>query len=328
MDISNTRLKELLHKYLEGAASEEEIRQVDDWYRSFDSHAGLTDQFSAEQRAALEQLMFMRISSQAGLDQPEAKVVRMPFRNWWAAAGIVFLLAAAGIFFVLNQNGVRKEQPEMVMEAAGKGNIKKIVLPDGSTIWLNFDSKLRYAQQNDREVWLDGEGYFEIAPQSGKQFLVHTGKLDVTVLGTSFNIDAYTPSESVTVTVASGKVALTTEKNAAITLSANQQAVYEAIADKIEKQEIGAADVSAWRQGILVFRNASFQHIARKLERRYDVRIRFDGSRTANALLSARFGRDQPLEDILRMLCDIYGFNYRKENGRNEYLIYDDQPNQ
>jgi hypothetical protein len=77
-----------------------------------------------------------------------------------------------------------------------------------------------------------------------------------------------------------------------------------------------------------VFKNASFQSVGRKLERRYNVRIRFKGSHTANALLSGSFGRDQSLKDILRMLCDIHGFNYRQQPGSNEYLIYDDQPHQ
>lgn len=328
MDISNTRLKELLNKYLEGTASEDEIRQVDDWYRSFDTHAGLTEQLTADQRTALEQLLFLRISRQAGLDQPSAKVVKARFRTWWAAAGIVLLLAAGGIYFFLNQNGVRKEQAVMVTEAADKRSIKKIVLPDGSAIWLNFDSKLRYAQQNDREVWLDGEGYFEIAPQQGRQFLVHAGKLDVLVLGTSFNVDAYTPGESVMVTVASGKVAISHDKQSAVTVNADQEAVYKPDLGKIEKYDVGPTDASAWKDGVLVFKNASFRSIARKLERRYDVRIRFDGSRTSNALLSARFGKEQSLKDILRMLCDIYGFNYRQEPGSDEYLIYDDQPHQ
>lgn len=321
-------MKELLNKYLEGSASEDEIRQVDDWYKSFESHPGLTEQLNADQRTALEQLLFLRISRQAGLDQPSTKVVKAPFRIWWAAAGIVLLLAAGGIYFFLNQNGVRKEQAVMITEAADKRSIKKIVLPDGSAIWLNFDSKLRYAQQNDREVWLDGEGYFEITPQQGKQFLVHAGKLDVLVLGTSFNVDAYTPAESVMVTVASGKVSIGNEQQGAVTLTADQEAVYKPDLGKIEKYDVGPTDASAWKEGILVFKNASFRSIARRLERRYDVRIRFDGSRTANALLSARFGKEQSLKDILRMLCDIYGFNYRQEPGSNEYLIYDDQPHQ
>jgi ferric-dicitrate binding protein FerR (iron transport regulator) len=325
MDISNTRLKELLNKYLEGTASAEEIREVDDWYRSFEQHKGLTEQLSAEQRAALEQLLFLRISGDIAEAAP-AKVIRGRFRYWWAAAGIVLLLAAGGAYFALQ----RRPAPAaaslvMVTEKADSKSIKKIALPDGTVIWLNFGSEVRYAEQKGREVWLAGEAYFEVAPQQGKDFVVHSGKLDVQVLGTSFNVDAYSPGESVTVTVASGKVAVGKEADK-ITLTANQQALYQAAADKIEKYEISAADFSAWRQGQLVFRKASFRSIGQKLEHRYNVRIRFDAEPTANALLSARFDGNVPLKDILGMLCDIYGFSYRQGPGGNEYLIYNDQP--
>lgn len=326
MDISNTRLKELLDKYLEGTATEEEIRVVDDWYQSFGSHPGLSQQLSPDQRAALEQLLFWRISRQAGLEQRVIKVMRPWFRSWWAAAGIVLLLGAAGLYVIRPQIVKPRAEVVMVTEQADRGNIKKIALPDGSIIWLNFDSKLRYAQDNDREIWLEGEGYFEVAPRADKQFVVHSGKLDVQVLGTSFNIEAYTPVESVTVTVASGKVAVSHEKEAAITLTANQQAVYQG--GRLEKHETAVTDISAWTQGMLVFKNARFRDIAPKLERRFNVRIRFDGDRTGNALLTGSFNREQSLNEILRMLCDICGFSYRQEKSSKEYLIYDDQPHQ
>ncbi len=324
MDISNTRLKELLNKYLAGTASEEEVREVDDWYQSFGDHAGLTEQLSPGQRAALEQLLFLRISGDIAEAAPAAKVIRGRFRYWWAAAGIVLLLGAA--YLAMQRTTAPVIAPvAMVIEKADSGAIKKIALPDGTVIWLNFGSQLRYPQQEGREVWLEGEAYFEVAPQQGKHFLVHSGKLDVQVLGTSFNVDAYAPGESVTVTVASGKVAVGNEGNKGITLNANQQALYQAAADKIEKYEISAADFSAWRQGQLVFRKTSFRSIGRKLEHRYNVQIRFDTAPTADALLTARFDSNVALKDILGMLCDIYGFSYRQEPGGKEYLIYDNQ---
>lgn len=324
--MNKTRLQELLNKYLDGTASAAEIREVDDWYRSFDDHAGLTQQLSAEQLAGLEQLLFLRISREIEKAGPPARVIGASFRYWWAAASVAVLLIAGGVYFART----RTAQPDAVMatltEQTGRSSIKKIALPDGTTVWLNFDSKIKYAAKEGREVWLEGEGYFEVAPREGKTFLVHAGTLDVNVLGTSFNIDAYTPGETVTVTVASGKVAVGAGDAARTTLAANQQAVYQAAAGKIEKSDISAADFSAWRQGQLVFKKAMFSTIAQKLERRYNVRIRFSGEHIANALLTARFDENVPLKDVLAMLCDIYGFNYRQETGKNEYLIYDGQP--
>lgn len=328
MDISNTRLKELLDKYLEGTASEGEIREVDEWYGTFESHPGLTDQLSPDQRMALEQLLFSRISREIGQAQPGLKVVHSRTRYWWAAAAVVILLAAGGAYLMMDRTTGQGDSSSMVAEAAEKANIKKITLQDGSTVWLNADSKVRYAQAYDREIWLEGEGYFEIAPQQGKAFLVHTGKLDVQVLGTSFNINAYAPRDSIMVTVASGKVAVRTENNADIPVAANQQAVYRTAVGSIKTSDMPATDVGAWREGLLIFKNARFESIALTLERRYNVRIRFDGQKTSNVLLSARFGRDATIKDILRMLCDIYGFNFRQESGGDDYLIYDDQRHQ
>ncbi|TWV95073.1 FecR domain-containing protein [Chitinophaga pinensis] len=326
MDISNTRLKELLDKYLEGTASAEEISEVDAWYASFGTHKGFTEQLSADQRVALEQLLFSRIHREISQAEAPLRVVRSRARYWWAAASIAVLLAAGGVYYAINRSTASVSAGMMITETAEKGSIRKITLPDSSIIWLNADSKIRYAKQYGREIWLEGEGYFEIAPRQEEGFLVHTGQLDVQVLGTSFNVDAYAPADSVTVTVSSGKVAVRTEKNTDVAVGADQQAVYQATAGKINRYDISAADFGVWREGLLVFKNASFESIARTLERRYKAHISFDGQKTASALLSARFGKDEPLKDILRMLCDIYGFNYRQEPGCEEYLVYDAQP--
>ena len=326
MDMNNDRLKALLSKYLDGAATEAEIQEVDDWYRSFEGHAGITEQLSAEERNALEQLLFLRISHGIAEASAAGKLVKAPFRYWWAAASIVVLMLAGGIYFASRQGARPDTALAAITAQADRSGIKKIALPDGTLIWLNFDSKVRYTQADNRELWLEGEGYFEVAPQQGKAFLVHAGKLDVAVLGTSFNIDAYTPGASITVTVSAGKVSVGNEQNTGIAISANQQAIYQNEGNKIDTTAINAADFNAWREGQLVFRNLTFGNIAQRLERAYNVRIRFATPAIANALLTARFDRNTALKDILKMLCDIYGFSYREAPGGNEYLVYEDQP--
>lgn len=324
MEMNNTRLKELLDKYLEGNATEQELLDVDSWYRSFENHNGLTEQLSASQRTALEQLLFLRISREISAATTPAKVVKAPFRRWWAAAGVLLLLGAGG-YFVLNNRSVNKPAaPTVAVMEAGRSGIKKLSLPDGTNLWLNFDSKARYVISNDgkqREVWLEGEGYFEVAPQQGNAFLVHAGKLDVQVLGTSFNIDAYSPAQTVVVTVATGKVAVGAENVTGATLTANKQAVYEATANSISTASVTAADANAWIKGQLVFKKATFRAIAQRLERRYNTNIRFSGNNVAEAVLTARFDENVPVADALGMLCDIYGFSYRYNQAKNEYLV-------
>lgn len=326
IDMNNTRLKELLDKYLQGTATETEISEVDRWYRSFENDPALTEQYSPEQRMALEQLLFLRISRQVEAAEPPLRVSYRSVR--WVAAATVALLIIAGGFYLVRKHTT---QPEKVIatltEQTDKTGIKKIGLPDGSVVWLNIDSKVKYAQ-NGREIWLEGEGYFEVAPKQGVPFLVHAGTLNVNVLGTSFNIDAYTPDAKVTVTVASGKVAVGNHQQTAATLVANQQAVYHTPENQLETNDIAAADFSAWRQGQLIFKKALFRDIAKTLERRYDVRIRFANEQIASSLLTARFDANVSFKNVLGMLCDIYGFKYRQEPDKNEYLVYKKgQPN-
>jgi len=326
MDMNNTRLKELLDKYLDGTATEVEISEVDNWYRSFENDPAFTAQFSPEQRAALEQLIFLRISRQVDAAEP-----RVSYRSvrWWAAAAAVALLITAGAFFLTHKQPLQPGKTiASVTEQTTKKGIKKISLPDSSIVWLNIDSKIRYEEAKGREIWLDGEAYFEVAPKQGAPFLVHAGTLNINVLGTSFNIDAYTPDAKVTVTVASGKVAVGNDQRSHTTLVANQQAIYHAAKDQLETNDIAAADISAWTQGQLIFKKALFRDIAQKLERRYDVRILFASEQIANSLLTARFDANVPFKNVLGMLCDIYGFSYRQTPGKNEYLVYKkSQPN-
>jgi transmembrane sensor len=326
IDMNNTRLKELLDKYLQGTATETEISEVDSWYRSFENDPALTEQFSAEQRMALEQLLFLRISRQVEAAEPRVRISYRAVR--WVAAATVALLIAAGGFFLARKHSTPTEKPIATLtEQTGKTGIKKINLPDGSLVWLNIESKVTYAQSG-REIWLEGEGYFEVATQQGAPFLVHAGTLNVNVLGTSFNIDAYTPAAKVTVTVASGKVAVGNGQQSSATLVADQQAIYHAAAHQLETNNIAAADFSAWTQGQLIFKKALFRDIAKTLERRYEVRIRFANEQIAGSLLTARFDANVSFKNVLGMLCDIYGFKYRQEPGKNEYLVYQkSQPN-
>lgn len=318
--MNNTRLKELLSKYLEGTASEAETREVDEWYASFESQPALTSGLSAEERAVLEQLMFLRISRDIEA-QPSLRVSKRPARYWWAAAAAVVLLAGAAWLATRQQVPLVQQSEILASVEAGKGSIKKVMLPDSSTVWLNFDSKLTYAADG-REVWLQGEGAFDVTTAGARAFVVHAGALDVKVLGTSFNIDAYTPAEKVTVTVAGGKVAVGNSQLTQQALVAGQQAIFVPAENMVRTLMTEAGDVMAWRQGQLVFKRMLFRDIAKKLERRYDAQIRFQDNEVANALLTASFDEKTTLAGAIDMLCDIYGFKYQRGPGKNEYLVW------
>ncbi|UYQ94433.1 DUF4974 domain-containing protein [Chitinophaga horti] len=315
--MDNTRLKELLSKYQEGTATAAEMREIDEWYQSLDAQPALTSQLDGEERVALEQLLLLRITRNIEAAEP-MRVVKRPARYWWAAA-VVLLLGAGGWW--MTRDKTTSPTPVLATLEAGKNSIKKIVLPDSTAVWLNFDSKITYSATG-REVWLEGEGYFDVASAKAQPFLVHAGGLEVKVLGTSFNIDAYTPSDKVTVTVANGKVAIGNDNVTATALTAGQQAIYLPKNASLVTVLVDAADFAAWRQGQLVFREMKFRDIALRLERRYDAHIRFEDNEVSEALLTGSFDDKVSLSKVMDMLCDIHGYKYRKTPGKNEYLVF------
>lgn len=325
--MNNTRLKELIAKYLDGKATDEEKQQVEAWYQSFEGEQGLTGQLGEEQQMALGRQLYENIDQDIGtLAGNRRQRVPIRYGRWLAAAGIALLIGLAGAWFTVRNTG---KAPGLITATAStqEGMAKQFTLPDGSALWLNASSSMRFAQATSvngkREVWLEGEGYFDVAQQPEHPFIVHVGKLSVNVLGTSFNVDGYNPDSRIAVTVSSGKVAVGDQHNRENVLVRDEQVIYDALSGRFARNTVAARDITAWTSGQLVFRKLSFGDIAEKLERRYKVRIRFENDAVAACLLTASFDRQVLLEDVLAMLCRIYGYSWRRD-GANTYLILDD----
>lgn len=183
-----------------------------------------------------------------------------------------------------------------------KGGTYRVTLPDGTNVWLNAASALRYPAQfteDTREVELDGEGYFEVAKDAHRPFLVKSKNQVVRVLGTVFNINAYPDEAQVTTTLVEGAVAvgsqtaITRSSVAFVTLKPGQQAAFED--GRIHVTEVDANDYVAWKDGRFVFYSEPLPLVIKKLERWYDVSfehqefaagIEFWGSLSRNLMLS------------------------------------------
>jgi ferric-dicitrate binding protein FerR (iron transport regulator) len=184
-----------------------------------------------------------------------------------------------------------------------RGGQFHIVLPDGSRVWLNAASSMRYptAFNGDRrEVELQGQGYFEVAPDARQPFFVKVNNLEVQVLGTSFDIMAYADEKSINTTLVEGLVNVkngTTEQR----LKPGQQAIVDPATGSIVVRAADVDQVIAWKTGFFEFDNASLGDILRQLARWYDIDISYN--QTGNErLFGGRISRSLPLSDILHML--------------------------
>jgi ferric-dicitrate binding protein FerR (iron transport regulator) len=193
-----------------------------------------------------------------------------------------------------------------------------ITLSDGSTVILHAGSKLDYPVSfngNAREVSLTGEGYFDVQ-HNDKPFIIHTGNVKTTVLGTAFNIKAYAGEKNIVISVTRGKVKVEDEKKLLAVLNPDEQVVYHIPASSAEQMEVKTAAVVSWIKEDMVFEAASFASIAEVLSRRYQVNISFRNPALEQCLITASFSGMESLEKILTYLCTVRNASYIMENGK------------
>ena len=151
-------------------------------------------------------------------------------------------------------------------------------------------------------MYLKGEAFFEVAPDAGKPFIVDVGEVDVRVLGTRFNVNAYTPDEVIRTTLVSGKVQVSDRKDRASTILApGQQAVWEE--GRISTKEVDAAAVSAWVNGKFYFEEgATLEDIAAQLQRWYDVDFFFASERVKRFVFAGVIKKEYTANEIFSII--------------------------
>jgi len=197
----------------------------------------------------------------------------------------------------------------------------KVVLEDGSTVWLNAGSQLRYPTQfeeDNREVELIGEAYFEVSPNPRKPFLVHTKDQQIEVLGTGFNVSAY-PNNPAETTLAHGKVRVD-QKNAgsghSVTLKPGEQVI--SAQDGLQHKIADVEQIISWKNGIFSFKRSNLQEITTELERWYDVKFIFENRSIPTKQITGEISRNVNLYDIVEILA-YFEINSKIE-GRTIYL--------
>jgi transmembrane sensor len=204
---------------------------------------------------------------------------------------------------------------QMLSLSTPRGGQYQAVLPDGTKVWLNAASSIRFPSRfsNDRrEVTVSGEVYMEIAPNLHAPFSVHTGKSTIQVLGTAFNINAYPDEASQQTTLVNGSVKITLEpqtsdkENAVILRPGDAASINENIQ---VIRGVNTDQVLAWKNGIFNFEGLPLSSVAKQLERWYDIEIRYD-EKIASLVFRGKIYRNTNLVNFLDIL-DGMGFAYQ-----------------
>lgn len=319
--------KTTLRRFLDGVFTKEEATQVfqdiiePETMPVYDQLANEVWEESAYEKQIMNHSMREQYKKEArqlleSLEKPQQ-------RSWYrigavaASIAVIICFAWGGFHFVRQALA-----PDIIyLEASTSyGERKQLLLPDGTQLILNSCSYIRYPKHfttEERKIELAGEGYFNVAHDEYMPFIISTSRMDIRVLGTSFNVKSYPMDEIVSVSVESGKVQVDVP-DAVMRLVANEQIYINTLSDEYSKRK-GEGQVAVWMKGSLYFNKTPIRDVAKELERSYNCRITFNSNQTFDNLISGEHDNID-LESVLKSIEYTSGIKYKKD-GRN-ILLY------
>jgi len=338
--MSNNRFLELISRKLSGEATTEELGEIEELL-SADAEASarfkLLHQYwnqhdNANQPFVEEAFEKLKPKLDAPIKVLPKTTKRLKQNLWFGVAAAASVILITGSLLFIKKNAGRDTSTDQQLALIEKKNTKGVkstmVLPDGTKIWLNADTKLQYPKKfsgNTREVYLSGEAFFEVAKNPRKPFIIHLANGTVKVLGTSFNIRAYDNEKFIEASVATGKVAFipkhaTGRKQDTVFLTGENKLRYLFTKEQAIVESTVSKEDMAWIGGKLVFRAMSFEEIGAELERAFGKKIVFLSDNARQFRLTGSF-QNNSLEEILFYLSKSTEFNYKINN--EEVLISD-----
>lgn len=342
--------EELLH-YINKSEHDDQLKELIDetWQQDFPAHV---------QAAGKADEIFRYITQQQAVQAtrvaPLQQGRRISFRRWGryaAGTAAAILVVVLGFYWLANSGDKTINNSAITAWHAGVGELKTITLPDGSLVKLNANSSLKLSDdfnKKDRHVQLTGEGYFTVSHNAAKPFIIHTKKMDVKVLGTSFNVKAYPDDHTFETSLIRGSVEVTfvTENNRKVILhpnekvtiankpepdTINRQQLPKTIAPMdnnlaavvpvtINKDDSSITEIS-WTANKLAFSEESFEAIAKKIERWYDVEVRFDNAAARQYRFTATIEKESlPLVMEALQLSSFVEFRFQVD--QNKKIVY------
>ncbi len=326
------RFETLHHRYLNQTASKEEVAEFfeligtgeyDDLLGSkilqeLESEVLLLE--SEEERARMEGIYDRKLKNHLWAEVPKAKV--MGLKSWLAAAAVV-----AGVLFgswwLLGKRSDQRSlslQKEVQHTADASLQLtrftdKQLVhLPDGSTVLLNEGSELTYNQEDfgkaGRDVILTGEGFFDVRHNAAKPFVVHTGNVNTTVLGTAFNVTALPNQQQIRVTVTRGKVKVGDQSRTYDVITPDQQIVVNTATYDFTKEIVNAKSVTEWKDRFVILDNVTMAEAVAMLAQRFEVKLVLTNAGLENCHVSASFFNGENLEHILKVIAAVNQLSY------------------
>lgn len=253
------------------------------------------------------------------LSGPAKPAANEPKRVWQmvqrAAAILILPLLMVGGYYFWRTAEAENPLAEIIVPSGQKS---EVILPDSTHIWLNSGSRLKYpvrfTAKTDREVFLEGEAYFEVARRNRSRFIVRLERSAVEVLGTKFNVKAYVEDRQIETSLFHGKVSFVANDGAENPVSElmapGEKINFNLNTNRIQKVKFGAEDLLGWKSNRLVFADDNFDAVVRKIERWYNVRVSYRPEQFVGQRLTLALGEGESIEQLLQIMQKVMHIRY------------------
>lgn len=311
--------EDIIIRYLENRCSEEDFVLINEWMKESDENAG--ELFRMEEIYQLgkfpfeEENLVVRAERRLGRrleqeNQKKQEVFKLRSVLRYAAAIVGVMVLAAGLAYWF-----RNKAEELVVASAAHGQVREMLLPDGTKVWLNQSSVLKYPRAfegKERHVYLDGEAYFEVARNHEKPFMVKSPAMDVRVLGTSFNIKCRPDNSFAETTLIEGEVEVKDKSDKGrITLLPGQKAVLNRVTGRMQVKQVDPKMEIVWHNDLIPFEKSSIFQIAAALERFYGVKIILSPDVDSTNTYSGVLKKKDNIESVLQSLDNSIPISYK-----------------
>lgn len=350
-------------KYLSGEFTDEEKSNLVDWLKNNPEQAKvfaetkkiwniaeLDDEADDSKDAYLS---FIQKREKEALKVRSRRIVSQTIR---VAASIAILFSLSVSYYFINKTNLSRQSENYITTFAPLGEKSQITLSDGTKVWLNSGSSLKYPSgfyKSKRVVYLEGEGYFDVEKDKKHPFLVHAGGLTIKVLGTEFNVSCYNDDDEIKTTLIEGRVEILGDEEIklqkSIILKPNESANYSRSENKVTVAKVSENEdnliendsvltknikvneplekiipmvesITSWKNDQLVFDNVTLPEMAKRMERWYGVKIILKDTSLNKNIYSGKFIYNEPIEQVLDVINRTTPIQYTIN--KNTVIIY------
>lgn len=310
--------KETLYKFFEGKASFEEEVAVKQWMEESTENR----QSFLKERKLFDAMLLLGNEKVIKAGKKRYSINLSSLRTEFIKIAAVIAITLGGSY-LYHQYSFEKELMATNTISVPAGQRINMTLTDGTNVWLNARTSLTYPvkfSKKNRQVILDGEAYFEVAKDKTKPFIVQTNKYNVEVLGTKFDVNAYSETGEFETTLMSGsvRVASTSDPAQKLTLKPNNKVYLQD--GELHVSVVDDFNPYRWKEGLICFKNESFTSIMKDFEKYYGLTIQVRNKEVLKYVYTGKFRQTDGIDYALRVLQKDIKFNYQRDD--ENQIIY------